>query len=153
MRPHAGQTGQQVFVPRQLDLRLGIGRGRPAHENIENQARTVQYPPAELFLQVACLGRRELVVENHHVDLLLLHICHDLLQFARPHESPVVGHRQFLHETGLRLYIGRLGQKLQFVEVLRHLTLVLSVTGHGHQYGPFPLVFPVYRIFFQIAKI
>ncbi len=73
VRPHAGQPRQEVLQLRQLDLQLAVLRRlRPLRENVQDQLRAVQNFPAENFLEIAALRRRQLVVENHRADVLLL---------------------------------------------------------------------------------
>ena len=83
---------------------------------------------------------RVCVVENHHVNLLLLAVAGDLLQFAGTDVNTGRGLRKPLREALHALDIGRLGQKLQFVEEFGSLTGVLIVTHDGDQYGTFPAV-------------
>ena len=135
--PQSRQSRQHVFVVGQLDLRLGIGRLSPRQKDVQNQPRAVQQPARKLLFDIARLRRAQLVVEDHHVDLLLLAVLDDLGQFARPHVDASRGLRQALREAFHGPDIGRLGQKLQLVEVFVGLARILIVSHHGHQYRPF----------------
>ena len=55
--PHTRKPGQHVLVIGQLHLRLGIGGLRPRHENIENQARTVEDTARHRLFDIARLRR------------------------------------------------------------------------------------------------
>lgn len=134
--PQARQPRQHVFVVGQLHLRLGVGRLGPRHEDVEDQARAVQDAARHRLLDVARLRRRELVVEDRHVDLLVTTPGGNLLQLARPHVDAGRGLRQPLHEPPDGPDIGRLGQKLQLVEVLLGLTHRLPIAHDGDQHGP-----------------
>ena len=138
--PHTRKPGQHVLVIGQLHLRLGIGGLRPRHENIEDQARTVEDAARHRLFDIARLRRRQFVVEDRHVDLLLLAVAGDLLQFAGTDVDTGRRLRKPLREALHALDIGRLGQKLQFVEELGGLPGVLIVTHDGDQHGTLPAV-------------
>ena len=74
------QPRQQVVELRQLDLEPALARARPAREDVEDQLRAVERLALDLLLQVALLGRRELLVEEHQLGLLQgaarLHLAH-----------------------------------------------------------------------------
>ena len=71
-RPTPTSRGQQVLELRQLDLPLAFLRSRAPGEDVENELRAIEAPSrltrASMLRE---LGRRELVVEDHHVDVLL----------------------------------------------------------------------------------
>ena len=135
MGPQTRQARQHVLVVGQLHLRLGIGRPRPRHEDVENQARAVEHAAGHGLLDVTGLRGRQFVVEDHHVDLLVAAVVGDLLQLARPHVDARRGLGQPLREALHGGDVGRFGQKLQFVEVLGSLPRVLVVAHHGHGHG------------------
>ena len=137
VRPHTRQTREHILVIGQLHLGLGIGRLRPRHENIENQTRAVENPAGHGRLDVARLRRREFVVENRHVDLLLLAIGSDLLQFPRTDINTGRRLRKALRKTTDTYDTGRFSQKFQFGEVLFRLTRILLIPDDRDQYGPF----------------
>jgi hypothetical protein len=134
--PHTRQTREHILVIGQLHLGLGIGRLRPRHENIENQTRAVENPAGHGRLDVARLRRREFVVENRHVDLLLLAIGSDLLQFPRTDINTGRRLRKALRKPADTHDSGGFGQKFQFGEVLFRLTRILLVPDDRDQYGP-----------------
>jgi hypothetical protein len=69
VRPHLLQPRERVFELRELDLQPRLDRLRPGGEDVENQFATVEHLDPERLLQVARLGRREVVVEDHHVGV------------------------------------------------------------------------------------
>nr|DAF45424.1 MAG TPA: hypothetical protein [Siphoviridae sp. ctBLh2] len=133
--PQTRQPGQHVFVVGQLHLRLGIGRLGPRHEDVEDQARAVQQTAGHLLLDVARLRRGEFVVKDHHVDLLFTAIVGNLLQFARTDIDPCRRLCKALRETLDGDDVGRLGQKLQLVEILLGLAGILVVANDGNEHG------------------
>ena len=64
MRPHTGQARQQIFILRQLNLKLTLAGLRSLGENIEYQAGAVKNLDAQLLGQHAHLGRGQLIVEH-----------------------------------------------------------------------------------------
>ena len=141
--PQTRQAGQHVLVVGQLHLRLGIGRLRPRHEDVEDQARAVQQAAGHLLLDVARLRRGELVVKDHHVDLLLTAVIGNLLQFARADIDPGRRLRKPLRKTLDGDDVCRLGQKLQLVEILLGLAGILVVANDGNEHGT---LLPVSRL-------
>lgn len=79
----------------------------------------------------------EFVVENRHVDLLLLAIGSDLLQFPRTDINTGRRLRKALRKTTDTYDTGRFSQKFQFGEVLFRLTRILLIPDDRDQYGPF----------------
>ena len=135
VRPQTGQTGQHVFVLCQPHLRLGVGRLRTRKENIENQARAVENTAGHRPLDIAGLRRRKFVVEDRHVDGVFFAVGGDLFEFTRSDVDARRRLRQPLAEAFHRCDVGRLGQKLQFVEVLLALAKLLTVTHDGDEHG------------------
>ena len=78
--PAPRQPRQQVVELRQLHLEPALARARPAREDVEDQLGAVERLALDLLLQVALLGRRELLVEENQLDLLRgaagLHLAH-----------------------------------------------------------------------------
>lgn len=66
---------------------------------------------------------------------MLAAILGNLLELARSHVDARRGLRQALHEAAHALDVGRLGQKLQLVEVLLGLADLLSFADDGDQHG------------------
>ena len=135
MRPHPGQPRQQVLTLGQFDLRFRIGRGRTLHENIENQTCPVVNLIFENPVEVAQLRRSQFVVENHVGDLVLLDVSRDLGQFTLADERFRRRVGQPLSKPFDRSDPGRLGQKLQFVEVFHGLPFLLLIPDHRDQHG------------------
>ena len=65
----AAQAGQPVAQQRQLDLRLALGAARVLGEDVEDHGGAVDGRAPEELLEVAMLGGRELVVEDHGVGV------------------------------------------------------------------------------------
>src|SRR5205807_6578213 len=60
----AGEPRQQVFQLGELDLQLAFARAGATGEDVEDQLRAIDDLAAHLFLDVAKLRRRQLVVED-----------------------------------------------------------------------------------------
>ena len=67
----ADQSRQQVLELRQLHLELPFARLGPAREDVENELRPVDNLAADLFFDLPQLRGRQLVVEDHDVDVRL----------------------------------------------------------------------------------
>ena len=65
-RAVAGQAGQQIIQLRQLHLQLAFARARAPREDIQDELGPVENLDVQRFFQIALLGRRQLVVEDHH---------------------------------------------------------------------------------------
>ena len=67
--PPAAQAGQPVAQQGQLHLGPALGAAGVLGEDVEDHRGAVDGRPPEDLLQVALLGRRELVVEDHGVGV------------------------------------------------------------------------------------
>src|SRR5262249_14889332 len=65
----ADQSRQQILQLRELDLELAFPRPRPPREDVEYQLRPIDDRAADLLLDLPQLRRRQLVVEDHDVDV------------------------------------------------------------------------------------
>ena len=124
--PHAGQSGQQVLVLGQFDLRSRIGSLGAGRKNIEDEVGAVHDLDLQKFLNVFELRGAELVVEDYEVNLVFAHVFFDLVHFAGTQEEFGVGTVEFLGKEGHRLRSGGFGQKAKFVEVLLYFGFVLK---------------------------
>ena len=131
--PQAGQAGQHITILRQLHLRLGVRRLRPTGEDVENQVGPVEDLDLKLLLDVTQLLGRQLIVEDHQADLVLLDISFDLLQFAGTDEGHRIGSLRLLRESFYRLDTSRIRQEGQLVEIFLHFLLILLGCHQAHQ--------------------
>ena len=121
-------------------MSFGVGRCGPLDKNVENQACPVVDLDLQSPVEVTKLSGRQFVVEDDAIDLVLFDIgCH-FGQFALSDEGFGRGVGHPLGEPFDGDDSGRLGQKLQLVEVFGHLSLLLLIADDGDQYG-FILVF------------
>lgn len=91
MRPHADQPGQQILVLRQLHLQAALLRPGALGEDVQYQAASVQHLHAAQFREHPHLRRGQIVVEDHHGGLTVLHHALDLLHFSLADEAMGVG--------------------------------------------------------------
>ena len=73
----------RVFELRQLDLEVSLVRPGVRGENVEDHLGAIDHLDLELSLEVAGLGRTEVVVEDDDVRLLGLDQRFQLLDLAR----------------------------------------------------------------------
>ena len=140
VRPEALQARQHVAVLCQLDLRLGVGRLGSHGEDVENETGAVENLDFEFGFDVAQLLGREFVVEDDHRDFaflifLGLDIGSYLLKFADADVGDAVRAVHPLGEATDGLGSRRLGQELQFVEVLPYFAFVLVLSDYAHEDG------------------
>ena len=81
--PHPLEPGHRVFELRQLDLEMRLVRLRVGGEDVEDHLGAVDHLDLELLLEVARLGRAQVVVEDDDVGLLGLDDRLELLDLAR----------------------------------------------------------------------
>ena len=102
----AGQTRQQVFQLRQLDLQLPFARPRPPREDVEDQLRAVDDLATDLFFDLPQLRRRQLVVEDDEVGVRSRRRRRERLDLAGAEERRRIGLRPLLqhaqHDLGAR---------------------------------------------------
>jgi len=72
MRPLACQTRQQILKLSELHLELAFAAAGALGKDIENQLATVDNPDFESHFQITLLGRREILIENDQICLILL---------------------------------------------------------------------------------
>ena len=67
VRPHPRQPWVRILQLGQFDLKLGLLGLGPRRENVEDQLAAVEHLGLSDLLQLADLGRGQIVVENDHV--------------------------------------------------------------------------------------
>src|SRR5207248_2865420 len=112
----AGEPRQQVFQLGELDLQLAFARAGATGEDVEDQLRAIDDLAAHLFLDVAKLRRRQLVVEDDDVDVELRRRGGQRLDFAGAEKGGRIRFRPLLHEPQHHRRTGRLGEPGQLVE-------------------------------------
>src|SRR6185436_15378794 len=115
-RAGADEPRQQVLELRELDLQLALARPRPPREDVENQLRAVDDLAADLFLDLAQLRRRQLVVEDDDVDGGFRRRRGQALHLARAEERRRIGLGALLEDPERDLGAGRLREPGQLVE-------------------------------------
>src|SRR4051794_36144172 len=65
VRPHSGQTREQILQLRELDLQAPFATARALREDVEDELRAIEHLAIEHLLEVAPLCGREFVVEDH----------------------------------------------------------------------------------------
>ena len=145
MRPHADEPRQQILVLRQLHLQAALLRLGPLGEDVQNEAAAVQHLHAAKLRQYTYLGGRQVVVEDDHGGVAVVHHAPDLLHLALADKAVGVGLLPALKDRPHRLAAGRLHQRAQ----LRQALLVGAVRAQHrgaqtHQHRVIPLVLLIF---------
>ena len=109
------QPGQPVPELGQLHLRLSLGAAGVLGEDVEDHCRTIQRGAVQDLLEVALLGRREVVVEDHGVGVERLGHRPDLVDLSPADIGRPVRGIAMLDDPGHRIRPGRLDQTCQLV--------------------------------------
>ena len=142
---------------RQLDLCLCLGRLGAHGEYVEYERRAVEYLHLQLFLDIAYLLGRKLIVEDDHSHLtvglgLVFYILAYLGELAASHigDGARAVHflRKPLHGDGSR----RVGEELQLVEILLGLGLVLLVGDKAHEHSSLCLGLGYYKFLHSLLS-
>jgi len=83
--PPANQAGRQVFQLRQLDLKLAFERARALGKYIQDQSRAIDHPALEYAFEIAFLRRRQIVIEQHDLDVMFTAQGRKFVGFAAAH--------------------------------------------------------------------
>ena len=126
----APQPGQAVAEQGQLHLRLSLLAVGVLGEDVEDHRGAVDGGAAQDLLQVAALGRRQLLVEDDRVGVDLVRDLPQLLGLALAYERGCVGALPPLEDALDLVGAGGVDQGRQLVE--RRLGVVEGVGGHGH---------------------
>ena len=76
-----------------------MGAG-PGGEDVEDDLGAVEHLQAQGPLEVSRLGRREVVVEDHHVGVVMLHQLNELGELALAEVGGLIGMVPPLHDLG-----------------------------------------------------
>ncbi len=114
--PHALQPGHRVFELRQLDLKMGFVRSRVGREDVEDHLGAVDDLELELPLEVARLGRPQVIVEDHDVCLVGVDQQLELVHLSGADVRRDVNLMPLLQHLGDHIELGRLGQAAQLFE-------------------------------------
>ena len=118
VRPHTDEAGQQVLVLGQLHLQATLLRPGTLGEDVQDQAAAVQHLHAAQLRQDTDLGRGQVVVEDDHGGLAVLHHALDLLHLALADEAVGVGLFAALQDHAHALRAGSLHQRGQLGQAL-----------------------------------
>src|ERR1035441_453354 len=112
----AGEAGQQVIQLRKLHLEAAFAGSRARGKDVQNELGAVDDLGVYQLLEVALLGGREVVVEDHHVGAAESDGGRDLFHFATANEGGGVRSRtrliHFFDNPGSRAG-GQFGQFLE----------------------------------------
>ena len=146
--PQALQTGQHIAVLCQLHLCLRLGSLCPHGEDVENQGGAVEDLHFQLRLDIAYLLCRQLIVKDDHTHglcltsrvvvssvFLLLDILLDLFELTLADIGHLTGSLHLLRKPLHGDSTCRISKKLQLVEILLGLRLVLLLGNQSHQHS------------------
>ena len=114
----APQARQPIAQQRELDLCLALGTAGVLGEDVEDDRGAVDRRAAEQPLEVAVLGRGELVVEDDRIGVEAFAERGDLGGFAPSDERGWVGRVATLHDPPDDIGSGAVDQLGQLVELL-----------------------------------
>ena len=136
MAPHADQAGQQVLVLGQLHLQAALLGSGPLGEDVQDQAAAVNDLHAQQLGQDADLRRRQVVIEDHHGGLLVVHHALDLLHLALADEAVGVRLLPALQDDARRVAARRVHQLRQLHQALLVGAVVAQYRrAQAHQHG------------------
>ena len=145
MSPHTHQPRQQILVLGQLHLQaalLGLG---PLGKDVQDQAAAVQHLYSGHLRQHPDLGGREVVVEDDHGGLFLLHHAPYLLHLALSDEAVGIRLLPALQNGADGLPSGGLYQSRQLRQTLLVCVILPQHRGaQPHQHRIVSLIFPVF---------
>src|ERR1044072_2005791 len=87
MRPLPGESWQEVFELRQLDLQLALVAARSLGKYIEDQLTAVHHANRKRVLQITLLCGCEIFVQNHQIGMELPPLGLDLAHLAAADQS------------------------------------------------------------------
>ena len=86
VRPAANEPRLGVRKLRQFDLQVAFVSAGAIGEDVQDQFRARHHPAAQAFFEIALLGWRELVIEDHNAAFGALDGGFQFLDFAAAHE-------------------------------------------------------------------
>ncbi len=132
-----------VLEEGQLHLHHALPAGGVLGEDVQDQRLPVHHVHLEQLLQVALLGRGELVVEHHHIDVEGAGQLHQLLRLAPADEGGGVGggtaHQLGVHGVGA----GGVGEQCQLLQRALGIEQRVASQHHPHQEGALTQAFYV----------
>ncbi len=132
VRPHVGQTRQQIFQLRQLHLQLPLRGMRALGENIQDQPGAIEHLHVQHLFQVALLRGRQLPIEDDQRGLGRFHHRFQLLRFALAQVGARIGLLAPLRDDLHHLAAGGVRQLFQLGERLFPLQLGIFQRGQHH---------------------
>ena len=96
--PPTAQPWEEVAQLGKFHLQPRLLGRRSLGEDVHDQLRAVDYLPLDRLFQVACLGRRELVVTDDHIRSQLTRCCLDLAYLSLPDEGGGIAAQALLCE-------------------------------------------------------
>ena len=151
MRPHTDQTRQQVLILGQLHLQTALFRLGPLGKNIEDQAAAVDDLHAGHLRQHTDLGGAQVIIEDHHGGMFLLHHAPDFLHLPLADKAVGIGFLTALQDHAHHRAAGRVHQRRQLLHALLiGIVLAQNAAAQAHQHRVISFLF--FR-HFQFHKI
>ena len=89
--PRPAKSRQHIFQLRQFHLQLAFAGFRMPRKNVEDELRAVNHPLVQDALDIALLGRREIVVKQNQVGIGRSRRSGNLLQLAAADQGSRIG--------------------------------------------------------------
>jgi hypothetical protein len=110
---------------RQLHLHACLTTARARREDVEDDLGAIHHAAAGRVLDVLPLRRRQFVVKKHEGDVFGSDALAKLVDFSLPQVRGRVGSVELLRQRADDLRAGRVGQALQFEQVLVEVMLCI----------------------------
>ena len=89
--PAAHQARRDVLELRELHFELAFVAARALREDVEDQPRAIEHAALDEFFEIALLRRRERMIEQHHVGVVLDRGGANFIGLAAAHEESRIG--------------------------------------------------------------
>jgi hypothetical protein len=112
----AYETRQQVLELRELDLPLAFARACSPREDVENELRPIDHLPFQLLFELTELRGRELVVDDHHIDVGFGACGRERRHLAAADECRGIWFWSLLQHADDDVRAGSIGETGEFIE-------------------------------------
>src|SRR6266568_2651971 len=137
----------------QFDLQLAFSRAGALGENIEDERGAIENLAIEHLLQVAALGWRKLIVENHRINVRAPAVLSELIGLALADERAGARRRHLLYPIADHFSPGGVGQFREFRQRIAQFPAVPGFQFHSHQKNSFSSSVPVLDQCFQFYVV
>jgi hypothetical protein len=106
-----------VFELRELHFEFAFVAARPLSEDVEDQTRAVEHAALDELFEIAFLRRRQRMIEQHHVGIVLGSCDANFIRLAAPDEKSRIGPIAPAADVHHRNGTGRTRQRFELLDV------------------------------------